>query len=68
MALVGSPSSVLSKGIGSWGSLGLLLTRGLGIEPTAGVPATIEETIDFGFTDDMLIDYNYTQSEQVPFV
>jgi hypothetical protein len=31
MALVGSPSSVLSKGIGSWGSVHLMITRGLGV-------------------------------------
>jgi len=31
MALVGSPSSVLSKGIGSWGSVNLMVTRGLGV-------------------------------------
>jgi hypothetical protein len=31
MALTGSPSSILTRGFGAWGSTSLMLTRGLGV-------------------------------------
>jgi len=40
--MIGSPSSVLTLGLGSWGSTSLLLTLGYGTEggaPETGTPA-----------------------------
>ncbi len=44
--LVGSPSSVLSRGIGTWGNVNLMVTRGFGVgtavpdHPIMTIPAT----------------------------
>ncbi len=75
MPVAASPSSVLSKGIGSWGSVNLMVTRGLGVGQVVGVAQAIETTIDFGYTQDgqwqdewvQKVGFGYTQDEGVSF-
>lgn len=77
MALVGSPSSVLSRGIGSWGSVNLLVTRGFGVSTPLAVSATISDSIDYGFVqaDDVkytfnnadTVNYGFSQDDQITF-
>ena len=48
----GSPSSVLTMGLGSWGSPGLLLTLGYGVGQAAAIDGRLEYTVDrqqFGY-------------------
>ena len=45
----GSPSSVLTLGLGSWGSVGLLITLGYGVSQAVTAPA--EQTWTAGAID-----------------
>lgn len=45
----GSPSAILTMGLGSWGSVGLILTLGYGIGAAAvAIPGRLEYTIPAG--------------------
>lgn len=46
----GSPSSVISLGLGSWGSTGLVLTLGLGISDSPTTPAALSILRPAGMT------------------
>ena len=43
--MTGSPSSVLTMGMGSWGSPGLMVTLGYGIPQAAAVDGRLEYTV-----------------------
>ena len=44
--MTGSPSSVLTMGLGSWGSPGLLITLGYGVGQAAAIDGRLEYTVD----------------------
>lgn len=45
----------------------LVVTQGYSSSEVPGTPELMEETIDFGYTDDSYVNYAYEQSEEVFF-
>lgn len=61
-----TPSTVISLGYGSWGSLTTVILLGLGVESVA--PARlVAVAVDFGYTVPQRVDFGYTVLQQVDF-